>query len=312
MTHPLSDDVRELLAGYVLGDLDSAEAEQVQQLLQQRPALQQEIQGLKAALAVVPCGLDLAEPAPDLRAQILQQAESLPVVPVTPVEATADNSWGPRYTHHPVQVSPMRARPIASRLARWFRLERVAVAAASVVLVLGASTILRLNRQVAQLEAQLLQDLPASKLTIEPANSAIATLWPGIQALIQDHGRSLQRGADVAALRPADLAQPLDLNADELANLPALPYDQGLLLGGSNCQLGKTKGVRLSYQWRDSALPSSPDGPLMPITHPQQAGATAHTVSAYLLHASADEFPQLTEGSLALTQTDGTNALMWQ
>ncbi|MEO0408753.1 MAG: hypothetical protein AAF289_15525, partial [Cyanobacteria bacterium P01_A01_bin.135] len=47
-------------------------------------------------------------------------------------------------------------------------------------------------------------------------------------------------------------------------------------------------------------------------THPQQAGATAHTVSAYLLHASADEFPQLTEGSLALTQTDGTNALMWQ
>ncbi|MEM8603953.1 MAG: hypothetical protein AAGF24_08975 [Cyanobacteria bacterium P01_H01_bin.121] len=317
MSHEtLPDDIHELLAGYVLGDLDSAEAEQLQRLLQQQPELQQEIYTLQAAFATLPYGLEPTEPQSTLKSNLLQHVGD-PVAPVLPAPDGATAIADPQTVSSDLgsNVLPLQTR-FRPRHSIVKRLERVkqgirtlsvprltGSAAAALLVVFGVSTILQLHRQVEQLEARLAKTLPDSELIIEPANSAIATLWPGIQDLIQDHLQSVQRQrgvADVPAAQMADLASPLNLDAHDLAHLPTLPYDQGLLIGGSNCQLGKTKGVRLSYRWLEQSV-------LQPGSSP-----AAQTISAYQLQVAADEFPQLPSTSVALKQADGVNALIWK
>jgi len=58
--------VRELLAGYVLGDLTSAEEAQVEELLAQNPAFVTEVQQLRATLNLLPLGLSQADGPPPL------------------------------------------------------------------------------------------------------------------------------------------------------------------------------------------------------------------------------------------------------
>ena len=62
MPRPLSpQEIQELIAGYVLGDLSSAEAEEFRSLLLQLPELQAEVTSLQEVLAMMPYGLDEAE-----------------------------------------------------------------------------------------------------------------------------------------------------------------------------------------------------------------------------------------------------------
>ena len=71
---PASDSLQELAAGYVLGNLSSAEAEQFATLLAANPELAAEVAALQEALALMPYGLEPAAAKPELRSQILTAA----------------------------------------------------------------------------------------------------------------------------------------------------------------------------------------------------------------------------------------------
>jgi hypothetical protein len=76
----ISDAERELAAGYVLGDLDATELAQFEALLQQNPALEAEVQSLQSSLHLLPHGLEVQTPPPQLGDRILA-AYTLSAVP---------------------------------------------------------------------------------------------------------------------------------------------------------------------------------------------------------------------------------------
>lgn len=89
--HPLE----ELLAGYVLGDLSAAEAEQVTLLLADHPDLVKEVNQLREALATIPYGLPPVTAPEHLRAAMLDRAiapSSQPSIPAT--KRRSLKTWG--------------------------------------------------------------------------------------------------------------------------------------------------------------------------------------------------------------------------
>ena len=71
---PAMENLEELMAGYVLGNLSSTEAETLQQLLTGDPAIAAELQQLQEVLAIMPYALPEVAPAPALRTAILAAA----------------------------------------------------------------------------------------------------------------------------------------------------------------------------------------------------------------------------------------------
>ena len=72
MTGPLLPErLEELMAGYVLGNLSSEEAEELNQLLTEHPELATEVQQLQEVLEVLPYALPEVEPPQQLRQSIL-------------------------------------------------------------------------------------------------------------------------------------------------------------------------------------------------------------------------------------------------
>ncbi|MEM7793702.1 MAG: hypothetical protein AAF579_04510 [Cyanobacteria bacterium P01_C01_bin.118] len=258
MTKPLSpQEMQELAAGYVLGDLDSSEAEAFRKLLAQTPELAAEVTALQEALAMMPYGLEETEPEGGLRSQILSVAKS-----------------------ELAQESPLRLKAATgpSRL-HWF----VGGAAAGMAMVCGLAT-LYLGNQVRILQAQSPQS--------EQTEADIAQTWSGLRQLLQDHQRSLDNPegpVDFVVQQPDEIPQLLQGFQATVASMPLLPAKQGMLLGGSNCQLGGNPGLRLTYQ-----LP------------------TDQTVSAYQLDVAAEEFPEFQSAQLTLQQPDGTGVVLWR
>ncbi len=78
--HSRSEDLQELIAGYVLGNLTSEEAEQLQHLLTEHPELLSEVDQLREVLATLPYGLPESSPPEALRSTILQAIASTPQV----------------------------------------------------------------------------------------------------------------------------------------------------------------------------------------------------------------------------------------
>ncbi|MGB3692797.1 MAG: anti-sigma factor [Spirulinaceae cyanobacterium] len=72
---PEFDNLEELLAGYVLGDLDEAECTWLKQQLANNPELLEQIEQLQETLALVPYGLPSQTPSPELRELILATAQ---------------------------------------------------------------------------------------------------------------------------------------------------------------------------------------------------------------------------------------------
>ena len=71
MVETLSDDMKTLAAGYVLGDLDSEETRQFEQQLRDNAALQAEVSSLQTTLALLPQALPQQSPPAHLRQKIL-------------------------------------------------------------------------------------------------------------------------------------------------------------------------------------------------------------------------------------------------
>ncbi|VEP11386.1 conserved hypothetical protein [Hyella patelloides LEGE 07179] len=68
--------LEEILAGYVLGDLDEAELIWLNKQLAINPALKEQIAQLKATFTLMPYGLSEEIPKTDLRSQILTKAQA--------------------------------------------------------------------------------------------------------------------------------------------------------------------------------------------------------------------------------------------
>lgn len=71
-----SEDVENLLAGHVLGNLTPEETAQVKQLLDQNPDLLPELHRLQSILAVLPLSLPITSPFQQLETRILQAAQA--------------------------------------------------------------------------------------------------------------------------------------------------------------------------------------------------------------------------------------------
>lgn len=74
--NPQSYNLEEILAGYVLGDLDEAELVWLNQQLAANPHLQTKVAQLESTLTLMPYGLPEDVPQNDLRSQILAQAQA--------------------------------------------------------------------------------------------------------------------------------------------------------------------------------------------------------------------------------------------
>ncbi|MBT9314292.1 anti-sigma factor [Leptothoe spongobia] len=262
MTKPLShQEMQELAAGYVLGDLDSAEAEEFCSLLAELPALQAEVVALQDTLAMMPYGLEEVEPEGGLRSQILSEAQA-ELAPPRPM--------------------PLKTRRIQPRIP-W----AMTTAAAGLAMVCGLAT-LYLSNQVRSLQTQY----PQSELASSPDPVGIAQTWSGLSQLLQDHQRSLTNPkgpVDFVVQQPDEIPARVQGFQTTVAALPLLPAQQGILLGGSNCQLGNNKGLRLTYQ-----LP------------------TDKTVSAYQLDVTDEGFPEFQSAQLTLQQPDGRGIVLWR
>ncbi len=116
---------QELIAGYVLGDLNPAEAEVVQQLLAAHPDLVGEVHQLQEVLAAMPY--------------------SLPEVPL------------PAHLRSAVVGTPAQATTISVRPQRRRRLLQVVGSIAAIVLVAIAIDNVRLRQQLASTQAQAAQ-----------------------------------------------------------------------------------------------------------------------------------------------------------
>lgn len=221
MATPLSpEEIQELAAGYVLGDLDSAEAEEFRALLVEVPELQAEVAALQEALAMMPYGLEEELPDGGLRSQILSAAQ-------TTVS-----------THPTIALKAKRFRP---------QLPWVMSSAASIIALVCGLTALHLNHQVQHLQTQK----PQPKLAAAPTQPGITQAWSGLSQLLQDHQKSLanpQGPVDFIIRQPDDIPSLLKGFPTTVAALPLLPTQQGMLLGGSNCHLGNNPGLRLTYQ----------------------------------------------------------------
>lgn len=69
-----SEYVEELIAGYVLGELSSEEAEQLRQILRENPELLAKVYSLQEVLGLIPYALSLEEPPSHLRSKIFDAA----------------------------------------------------------------------------------------------------------------------------------------------------------------------------------------------------------------------------------------------
>ena len=260
MSEPLdSETLKELAAGYVLGDLSSEEAEQFHQLVKQVPALSIEVAALQAALHMMPYGLAEQWPNAELRSRTITAVQS------AAIRATEEGA---------VPSGPIK--PQIFRKQRWV----LGGIAAGVLMVLGIGV--------------LQQPVKYAQQPTETAQGE--QVWAGVRQLLEDHHSAIDNPegpADFMTWQPERvLTQLKDFQTTEAA-LPMLPESQAKLLGASDCQFGKTSGLRLSFQMKD---------------HPDKA----QIVSAYQLDLEGDQFPQFVSSTITLRQSDGTSIVLWR
>ncbi|QUY41207.1 hypothetical protein [Acaryochloris marina] len=268
----------ELAAGYVIGNLDSEEMAEFQQLAVEHPTLWEEVAGLQETLDLLPFALAEAQPQPSARDQMMQSA--VQTKPMTPAQRTA---------------SPKAPRPWAKIFG--------SIAAVTTV-ALGVQTV-HFQHQLAQVQQELAEQknlmatLPPTTHQATPRNVVITTTdtfvnqnWHGVEQILVDHRKSLKKGlkaVDIPSNQPMELATLLRAQAPMPSAMPILSQMSSKLLGGSVCTFGKAKGVRIMYDT-------------------EQHGQ----VSFYqIARSQKPELPQLTPEKLYLAIQDGPGGVFW-
>jgi anti-sigma-K factor RskA len=143
-----SEQLQELLASYVLGDLTPEEVATVNQLLESHPELEMEVSRLQKTLALLPLALEEASPPKSLGSKILQAAS---VSSTSPPASTSNQ--------------------IGRRAKAWFGV--AGGIAASAMIGLGLYTY-RLHQQVAAAEAELSRYRETITLLRQPSNRLLS------------------------------------------------------------------------------------------------------------------------------------------
>ncbi|MEL6938692.1 MAG: hypothetical protein AAFO84_05810 [Cyanobacteria bacterium J06598_1] len=274
MSEPLEPQaLKELAAGYVLGDLSSEEAEQFHQLMQEVPALSLEVAALQAALHMMPYGLSEQRPRKGLRSQMLTATQI----------ATRQDSAKP--TNRPSQ-----------KVSRRRRFQAFGGIAAGIMMIVGGSKLV--NHQTATSRSLGPQHNTRTLLT---QATQVEQVWAGFLQLQEDHNRALnhpQGPADFTAEQAKEVTAQLQNFQTTTAALPMLPSTRAKLLGGSDCQFGTTLGLRLSFQVNTASH--------TPSSQPDQI------VSAYQLELNGEQFPQFLSSYITMRQPDGTSIVLWR
>ncbi|MEL6384015.1 MAG: hypothetical protein AAFQ89_16495 [Cyanobacteria bacterium J06626_18] len=310
---PLSDDLQTLAAGYVLGDLSSDEMAQFQQLLAVHPELAQIVESLQETLSLLPYGLPQQTPDVSVRSRLLG------TVKASISSAPAPTSPEPIPTR---RQTTQRRRP--SWAMRWVAAVVVGLGSCSLWLthrVVSLQAQLKTAQHFAEiaitdgavvtpaLEGQLEHKTLVGRgaegpeggegadsggmsfereiLTVSPADTLLQQQWPGLPQLVQDHRKSLMRSqgpVDVAARNPNTLVGQFPLSNQ----IPAIASSQVTLLGGSHCQFGAAKGIRLTYRL-----------------------STDQTVSVYQIDLEGEDFPKLADANITLNYRN-VNLILWR
>lgn len=285
----LPDDLQSLAAGYVLGDLSSEEMEQFQQLLVTHPEMPQMLASLQETLALLPYGLPQQQPDNQVRSRLITQAQSPMSSPETAVTSGS-------LSHHAPRIN--RPRSLRSRGPSVASIPWGTRVAAGLVIVLGGCSLwlthrvltvqarLATTERFVELALQADESDANSVLTLSPADALLTGRWSGLAELVGDHLTSLVRSqgtVDVAANHPSALQSQFA----EASQLPTLADSQAQLLGGSRCQFGQAKGVRLTYE------------------------LAKHTVSVYQIDAQGGAFPEFLQTDISLTYHN-VNLIFWR
>lgn len=255
MTPPNTDRVEELCAGFILGNLDTEELDELQQLLDTHPELANEFVPLlevRQRLAAIPLQdrfqtrTQGAEPPPRLRRQICQAA------------ATA--------TGRSPAFRLLRAMRRCRTALSWRSLVVPGAAIACIVALAGNNWLLRQQLHAAQNQllptpgalvredpessADRPPEFPARELMVTAKVTLPTRNLAGIEQVIDDHLRSIQRGDGPAEYSSSQLQAVLAHFQSEIDLTNAsetLELIDAQLLGGSLCQFKGAAGLRLSY-----------------------------------------------------------------
>lgn len=313
MTNPFNaQELQEITAGYVLGDLTSEEAAQFHQLLAQHPELREEVEALQEALAMMPYALPEEKPQSELRSRILQATQAEFEQTLVP-SSSLPSASSPTATQQPTLPTQLARKrlpqsPQRHRLIRWQRpwvLGSIAAGVATVFIALGnwqpASNFIARTLPTLSQPNGSDSDLPSNSPSVQTAEvaqdvSEMEKVWAGFEQLLQDHRNSVtnpEGPVDFVVQRADDVVTQLEGFQTSVAALPTLPEYQGELLGGSDCQFDDTRGLRLSY--RVKGYPEA-----------------SQVVSIYQLDLNGDQFPQFHSSYMTLRQPDGTGVVLWR
>ena len=280
MVEPLPPDkIEELLAGYALGNLDSEEIEQLENLLLQHPELLEQREELCSVLELMPYGLDPIEPPKSLGEKILNSAR----------EETQSNKDLSPHKNKFAFGSPRLSFPFA-----------ISGGLAILTIFLGLNNYqLRTNLNLAQNQLRQQQVELAQKNSVISnylnisQELIVANNWSGLSDLALDHQKFVTHPGKTVdfstneAKKIADHFQP-EFQAD--FKVPELKAEDAKLLGGSLCNLAKTKAIRYTYKV-----------------------SSGETISFYQLERSEKFlFPHVGLGKVKINQPQQPGIVMWE
>jgi Anti-sigma-K factor rskA len=189
MSQPRSEAEKELIAGYVLGDLSAKESQQFEQLLQQQPDLRAEVNAMQTSLRLMPHALPKVAPPPQLLNKVLAANAKVLAANIDPLPSAS----------LPSKVEVQRSRPWSTLIAG------IALLAA---LLLGADNFW-LRRQLSI--AQRTNPEPVASILQKPNSRLIA---------LKGEGNSSAAGT--LLFTPGQWQEVII----SLGNLPPLPPEQ--------------------------------------------------------------------------------------
>lgn len=195
MTEPLFPQrSEELMAGYVLDNLNSSEAEELKRVLKENPELATEVRRLQEVLEVIPYALPDIAPPPHLYSAILEAASAASVAAPNPdVSGSRKSLLQEKLKHSPLQ---------------WSRI--LGSIAALLALAVGLDNY-RVRQQITTLEAQVVRQKDVIAMLQQPNTRLV----------------SLKGMADASAASGNIVITPGESKAVLiLRNLPVLPKGQ--------------------------------------------------------------------------------------
>jgi len=256
------EQMTELAAGYVLGNLSPEEAEALQQYTREHPEFAIEIDRLYDLLGILPYGLPAEAPPQELRDRILVALPDRAAPSASP-SASPFTAPQPTFHQHARPKSALRVIswpwPIATRTP-WF-----APAAAAVAIVLGVTT-WQTQRTLVNARSQLaiardradrlelaLDRFTARDLPVLQPDAALVGSWQ-LDRLAEDHRRAVNQasiGKTVSASKIDAIVREFADEFDFAPRLPVLDAPGVRLVSGTFCRLGKTAGFRFTYETED-------------------------------------------------------------